>query len=116
MKFDVWLDTFVEEKGYDTEQIFEVEGDSGTNYIPLGCVLEAMKHAPKHEQNTIKNKVVQLDFHNADVLDFFKHLAKAIARQICIAQKSMYNKACSRRENKKPQTYIYKEADNDLAI
>ena len=33
--FNKWLDTFIEEKGYDLEQVFEVDGPSGWNMIPL---------------------------------------------------------------------------------
>ena len=74
-----WLKTFVREKGYDTEQIFEVEGKSGTNYIPLGCVIEAAEQAPEHEKRAIKNTLIYIDFRGGDCLDYFKHLARAIA-------------------------------------
>jgi hypothetical protein len=75
-----WLDTFVAEKGLDTEHVFEVEGPEwGMNYIPLGVVLEAIKGAPAHEQAAIKNTIVRIDFGNDDVLDYFKHLAGALA-------------------------------------
>lgn len=78
--FDKWLDTFVEEKGLDTGHVFEVEGKEwGTNYIPLGCVLDVIKQAPEHERKAIKDMVVWLDFVNADILDYFGHLAQALA-------------------------------------
>lgn len=50
MTFTKWLDTFTSEKGLDTERTFEVQGASGVNVIPLGCVLEAIKSASSHEQ------------------------------------------------------------------
>ena len=78
-KFTKWFRTFVEEKGLDREQILEVEGASGTNCIPVGCVCEAVEMAPDHEQAQIKNVIVKIDFANGDVLHFFRHLAKAIA-------------------------------------
>lgn len=77
--FSQWLDTFVEEKELDQEGILEVEGPSGLNLIPLASVLSAIKQAPEHEQTAIKDKLVKLDFVNADVNDFFKHLAGALA-------------------------------------
>lgn len=77
--FDRWIDTFIEEKGIDTEYLLTVEGLLGKNYIPVGCVIEAMKEAPKNEQQAIKNMIIKIDFVNGDVIDFFRHLAEAIA-------------------------------------
>lgn len=79
MRFSTWLNTLVSEKGFDSEHMFLVEGDSGENHIPLGCVLDAIKQAPKHEQKAIKSALVMLDFRNADLLGYFGHLAKALA-------------------------------------
>lgn len=77
--FTKWLDTFTSEKGLDTEQMFVVNGKSGENHIPLGCVLEAIKSAPTHEQAGIKSMIVKIDFRNGDVTKYFAHLAQAIA-------------------------------------
>jgi hypothetical protein len=81
MKFTKWLDTFIEEKGIDQTEVFEVEGATyGTNYIPLGVVVEHMKIAPPAEQAAIKRTIVKIDFLNQNPVPFFKHLAKAIAQ------------------------------------
>jgi hypothetical protein len=81
MTFNHWLDTFVDEKELDREQAFDVEGPEwGWNHIPLQCVLDAIKAAPQHEQAKIKTTIVRIDFANGDVMDFFKHLAGALAR------------------------------------
>ena len=77
--FTKWLKTFIEEKGFDSETRFDVEGENGTNSIPLGCVIEAINSAPSHEQAGIKNTLVKIDFMNGDALHFFKHLAGALA-------------------------------------
>ena len=78
--FQKWLDTFIEEKGIDTEKILEVPGPGGMNFIPVGSLLDIIKFdAPQHEQMGIKTMIVKIDFLNGDVLDYFKHLAKAIA-------------------------------------
>lgn len=76
-----WIDTFVDEKGYDPEELFEVEGPSGTtNIIPLAVVVEAIKNAPKSEQNVIRVTIAQLDFVNpAAPKDYLKHLAQGLA-------------------------------------
>ena len=80
MKFNKWLDTLIEEKELDIESTFEVEGPEwGWNLIPLGCVIEAIKSAPVHEKIAIKTMLVKIDFVNGDVMDYFKHLAQAIA-------------------------------------
>jgi len=80
MNFQTWLNTFIEEKGINLDAQFEVEGASGTNFFTYGVIVEHMMIAPKTEQAQIKNVIVQIDFRNGDVLDFFRHLGKALAR------------------------------------
>jgi hypothetical protein len=77
--FTKWLDRLVEDKNLDLEHPFEVQGRSGYNRIPLGCVIEACKSAPANEQAAIKSMLVQIDFRNGNVTHFFGHLAQAIA-------------------------------------
>lgn len=79
MTFSKWLDTFLTEKGIDGEQMLLVEGSSGENHIPVACLVDLMKQAPKNEQQGIKTMIVKIDFRNGDVLDYFKHLARAVA-------------------------------------
>jgi hypothetical protein len=78
--FDHWLDTFVEEKGLDTEGFFEVEGPRwGTNFIPLGCVIEFCKSAPDIVQEKIKETLVIMDFTDDDVTVLFGVIAEEMA-------------------------------------
>jgi len=79
MTFTKWIDTLIAEKGIDTDMVLEVEGGSGTNYIPLECVLDAVKATCAAEQAQIKSTLVKIDFMNGDIVHFFAHLAKAIA-------------------------------------
>lgn len=79
MTFNNWIDTFISEKGISLSKIIEVEGDFGLNMIPVECLIEAIKAAPEQERRQIKAMIVKIDFMNGDVMDFFKHLAKAIA-------------------------------------
>lgn len=75
-----YLNNLINEKsGIDMETIIEVDGPSGGNIIPLGCVVEAILQAPKREQDGIRTMLVKIDFVNGSVLDYFKHLAQAIA-------------------------------------
>lgn len=79
MTFNQWLDTFIREKGIDLEQHLTVDGPSGENVIPIACLVQLMKQAPRHEQSGIKTMIVKIDFRNGDVVDYFRHLARAVA-------------------------------------
>jgi hypothetical protein len=74
-----WLDRFVEEKGIDLEREFTVEGQWGTNFIPVGVIVEHMKIANATEQAQIKDIILKIDFYAGDVYHFLAQLAKAIA-------------------------------------
>lgn len=80
MPFDKWLDTFLSEKGIDLEDRFEVEGPSGPNNMAYQNVVDAMKGAPVHEQDSIKTLMVKVDFVNGDIRKLLRHLAQAIAQ------------------------------------
>ena len=79
MRFEKWLDVFLSEKGIDLEIIMSVPGPSGENMIPVKCLVELIKRAPKHERDGIKLMLIRINFLNGSVLDYFKHLARAIA-------------------------------------
>ena len=74
-----WIDRFVQEKELDIEHVFEVEGESGLNFIPLAVVIEHVKIATKREQAQVESMLVKIDFTNRDPMHFFNHLAQAIA-------------------------------------
>ena len=79
--FATWLDTFVEEKGLDTDHVFTVPGPRwGDNLIPLSVVLREAKATGSAEQKAIKDMLVKIDFRNGNVMLYFEHLAKALAR------------------------------------
>ena len=76
-----YLNRLISEKAnIDMDTQITVEGPSGTNYMSVGIVVEHILIASKEEQNAIRTMLVRIDFHNACVLDYFKHLAKAIAK------------------------------------
>lgn len=79
MSFSNWLDVFLVEKGIDLEDVMMVEGDSGQNCIPVGCLVDTIKSAPTHEQEGIKSMLVRIDFQNGRVMDYLRYLAQAIA-------------------------------------
>lgn len=81
--FNKWLDTFIEEKGIDLDDEFTVESPDGTpNYMSYGVVIDHMKIAPESEQKALKDVIVKLDFKNASITDFLKHLAQALAKNL----------------------------------
>ena len=76
-----YLNNLITEKNLDWQHTFEVEGKEwGINFIPLEVVVEHILIAPEEQQKEIKDTLVKIDFYNGDVLHFFNHLAKAIAR------------------------------------
>lgn len=78
--FNKWLDTFVEEKGIDLGQILEIKTENNTHYFEVGNVIENIKATTPEEQEEIKNMIIKIDFYNGDVVDYFKHLAQALAQ------------------------------------
>lgn len=78
--FNNWLDTFIEEKGIDLEQILEVKTEKNTHYFEVGNVIENIKATTPEEQEEIKKTIIKIDFYNGDVVDYFKHLAQALAQ------------------------------------
>lgn len=76
--FDKWLDTFIKEKGIDLDEIFSIESNGETHYFELGNVIENIKATSKEEQEEIRKMIVKIDFYNADVVDYFKHLAQTL--------------------------------------
>lgn len=94
--FNKWLDTFVEEKGIDLGQILEVKTDKNTHYFEVENIIENIKATTPKEQEEIKNMIIKIDFYNGDVVDYFKHLAQALAQnyeqQMEIEEKTEENK------------------------
>jgi len=78
--FDKWLDTFIAEKDLDLEYEFQVEGQSGTNFIPLEIIVQLIKGTNPKEQKSIKDMIVRIDFANGNVMSYFEHLAKGVAK------------------------------------
>lgn len=82
-KAEKYLRTFFEEKDLP-EVVFEVESPNGTaNMIPSELVIDVILNScPADEQERIANMIRRLDFANADILDYLKHLARALARDL----------------------------------
>lgn len=81
--FTKWLDTFLEEKGLDLTQEFKQTNENGISMtFSYQDIVEQIKHCPEKEQdngvNGIKGMLVRIDMANGDVLDYFRHLSKAL--------------------------------------
>lgn len=75
-----YLNALISEKqGIDMDTSIEVEGKSGTNLMTVQTVVDHILITSHKEQEAIRRMLVKIDFHNGNVLDFFKHLSKAIA-------------------------------------
>lgn len=79
MTFSQWLERFLQEKQIDLEEGFEVDGPSGTNHMHYQNVVDAMLMAPDHEKAQLKKMFIKLDYVNADIRRYLRHLAQAIA-------------------------------------
>tara|TARA_R110000851_G_scaffold65300_4_gene148416 strand:+ start:155 stop:394 length:240 start_codon:yes stop_codon:yes gene_type:complete len=76
-----YLNNLISEKAnINMDTPINVEGPNGMNFMSVEIVVEHILIAPKKEQEAIRTMLVKIDFHNACVLDYFKHLAQAIAR------------------------------------
>lgn len=75
-----YLNNLISEKSnINMNTPIQVEGESGTNFMTVKTIVEHILIAPKREQSAIKTMLVKIDFYNASVLDYFKHLAQALA-------------------------------------
>jgi len=77
-KFAQWFKTFDEEKQTPYAS-WELSAKDGTpHFINSDVVKEAILSAPANEQEQLRDMLVRLDFANADINDFYRHLAQAL--------------------------------------
>ena len=78
--FDEWLDRYIEEKGINLDEPFSLEVNGIGHLFDYASIIEQMKHTSKSEQEKIRNKIAEIEFYNADVKDFLRHLAIPLAK------------------------------------
>lgn len=102
--FNKWLDTFIEEKGIDLNFVIEITTNNNTHFFEIGNIVENIKATTREEQIAIKDMIVKIDFHNGDIIDYFKHLAKALAenfeKQFEEQDKTLVNEVAKKISNK----------------
>ena len=81
MNISNYLKTLIKEKAnISIDTTIEVEGaNCGTNFIPLGVVVDYILSSGDANQRAVRNTLTRIDFENGDVMHFFKHVAKYIA-------------------------------------
>ena len=77
--FALWLGNFIDQKQFDTDMPFEVEGPNGMNQMDYNVVMQAILDTNLNEQEGIKATLVKIDFMNGDIGHYFRHLAQALA-------------------------------------
>jgi len=73
------LKTFFKEKELDPLH-WELKNNQEYHIISNKVVIEQILNAPEVEQEKIYNKIVKLDFKNANINDYLKHLAKGLIK------------------------------------
>jgi hypothetical protein len=70
------------EKFFDEKEIpytsWEIEHNGEMHYIDSDVVIEAIKATKGPERTKIAGTLFQLDFHNANIVDYLHHLAKCM--------------------------------------
>ncbi len=78
-----WIETFVEEKGFDTEMTFEVKDGDDLHLVSLGSVIQGIKNTTKEERKQIKKNLIRMDFSNNTkaMMDYFHQLAEGLVKR-----------------------------------
>lgn len=78
MTNDQYLVTFFDEKALPSIEWELTDNRGMTHWISNDVVIEAIHGAPAHEKKGLVNMLRRLDFVNADINDYLKHLASAL--------------------------------------
>lgn len=78
MDFDKWFEIFLEGKNIPCQN-WELLDDEGVmHYIDTDVIIEFIYSLPDKDKKEIKKKLIQIDFVNGDVNEFFRYIAKFI--------------------------------------
>jgi hypothetical protein len=69
------LEVFFEEKDLPYV-LFEIPINGETHFIDNETVIDSISKMPIENQKQIRDKITMIDFHNGNVNDFLKHIAK----------------------------------------
>lgn len=79
--FRGWLETFLSEKEISVDYTFEYDIGSNFIIISVGAIVNQVCCLDAHTKGTVKQKIVEIDFVNGNVLDFFSFLGEYLAQQ-----------------------------------
>jgi len=72
------LEKFNEEKEIDLNQMLSIEVNNNIHVLPLRKVILFIYSCPAELQRKIARNIIKIDFHNGDIMDFYKYLAKGM--------------------------------------
>ena len=75
-----YLKKFFEEKVIPF-QIFEIESNGLTHFVDTDVIKECILNTGASEQIAIANAFKKIDYANADILNYFKFLAKVLVKK-----------------------------------
>jgi len=70
-----YFERFFEEKNL-SEQTYDIEHDGTLHMVESEFVIDLIKQTKGDEAKKIAQTLTEIDFHNADVHHFLKHMAK----------------------------------------
>jgi hypothetical protein len=76
--FEIWLNTFIEEKGIDISETFKSSKKGILMDFSYENVLVNIKSTSENEQEAIKEMLIKIDFYNGDIKEYLRHLSKAL--------------------------------------
>lgn len=79
-EFNDWLDNFIKEKNINSDETFSIEVDGVGHLFDYKSLIEQIKNASEKKQEVIRKKIEEIDFCNADVKAYFRHLAIPLAK------------------------------------
>jgi len=75
------------QKFFDEKEIpfttWEIEHNGQTHFIDSETVIEAILASQGVERNKIAGTLFRLDFNNASIVDYLKHLAECMIKHNC---------------------------------
>lgn len=80
MKFETYLNTYLEEKGISKDEDIFINDGAIEHFLNVGVVVEFMTGLSQDDQQAIKKKLVQIDFFNGDIRDFLKFVARGMIK------------------------------------
>lgn len=75
MKFNEWIDLFVEEKKINKSEVFVVTHKEIIHFVEFSQLLDYIKGLSIEVKKKIKNNIAYIDFRNGNLMGFFDYMA-----------------------------------------